>query len=561
MATHTISPLARARTISPSNAPRGRVWGALAARSARFVAVFVGVFVAGLARTAHAGVCYQQPFGNADLADGWHSTCCGRTNPHQGVDYPQPAGTGIPAVADGTIAKNGYSGCLGNYLVIAHPDGMFSGYAHLVSPGPLGVGTPVSRGEVVGYVGNTGTCSQGNHLHFTMADSVEGYGNGNNIDPYAWIEGHKVCNQAPTGSLDEASCETVRGWAFDPDAGGGAIAAHVYYGAPAPTGHGQALVADQQRDDLCAVVGSCNHGYTTLAPLSLMDGTPHEVHVYGIDSSGGANPELGNSPRTLTCATPAITGVKRWISNPTVLATWRFDGFFDQLPIAKTTVDAVPDGAPLPDEPTLVKQADKASVYLVDGKTKRPITSPAVMTAWRFAWDKVQTKPAAEIDALVTGSALRARPTMVADSKGRLLIVDDAEPAKVPGAGGSSGAAGSAGTTGGAGKGAVAGQGGSAAGSGQSSAGAAGKSGAGGTGSTTGGTGTTSTPPRAPAGASGGGGERTSRSLDEATVVPDDTGSCALSGDSAGGGRWLALGFGLLALRWARKNRTRIDER
>jgi hypothetical protein len=413
-------------------------------RRAAFEALAFAV-VTSVGAHAAAATCYQQPFGNPNLGDGWHSTCCGRTNPHQGVDYPQAKNTPIPAVADGTIALVQSSGCLGNVVVIAHPDGMFSGYSHLVAPGPLPVGTPVSRGQTIGYVGATGSCAQGAHLHLTMANTVGGYGNGNNVDPYAWIEAHKVCNQAPIGSLDETSCEAVRGWAFDPDAGAGAIAAHVYYGGPAGQGHpAQALVADQNRDDLCPVVGSCNHGYSTPPPLSLLDGQPHEVHAYAIDSTGGPNPELPNSPRTLTCAAPALTGVKRWIENPTVLASWKLDSFLDQLAVPVATVDALPEGSKLPAAPMMVKSADEATVYLVDGSLKRPIPNPGVVTAWHLAWDQLQIKTSAELAALETGPALRLRPTMVADSKGRLLVVDDEAPASA-GAGGGAGAAGAAG--------------------------------------------------------------------------------------------------------------------
>jgi hypothetical protein len=503
--------------------------------------------VASVAANAAAATCYQQPFGNPNLADGWHSTCCGRTNPHQGVDYPQAKNTPIPAVADGTIALSQYSGCLGNVVVVAHPDGMFSGYSHLVAPGPLPVGTPVSRGQTIGNVGATGTCAQGAHLHLTMANTVGGYGNGNNVDPYAWIEAHKVCNQAPIGSLDEATCDAVRGWAFDPDAGAAAIAAHVYFGGPAGQGHpAQALVADQNRDDLCAVVGSCNHGYATPPPLSLLDGQPHEIHAYGIDSSGGANPELPNSPRTLTCAVPALVGVKRWIENPTVLANWKFDPFLDQLAVPAATVDALPEGSKLPAVPVMVKTADEDTVYLVDGDWKRPIPNPSVVTAWHFAWDQLQIKTSAELAALETGPTLRLRPTMVADSKGRLLVVDD----EVAGSAGGSGQAGAAGAVGGGAAG--------SAGSGPSGAGGGGTPSSAGGGGQPAGSGAAAGH-RIGAAGDGGGGRRSSDiGLDDAAT---DDGSCSLPAAGAPGSSrapgWpkLLVAWSLVAAAWVWRGR------
>ncbi|RYE92668.1 MAG: M23 family metallopeptidase, partial [Myxococcales bacterium] len=164
------------------------------------VAAVAGALLLGLVTlgsTAHAAsTCYQLPFGNPDLADGWGSTCCGRTNPHRGVDFAQATGTPIPAVADGVVRRNEYNGCLGNALVIEHGDGMFSGYAHMVGAG-LPIGTTVKRGDIIGHVGNTGTCTTGPHLHLTMAPGVDGFKGGTTVDPYAYIQGHLTCGPPP----------------------------------------------------------------------------------------------------------------------------------------------------------------------------------------------------------------------------------------------------------------------------------------------------------------------------------------------------------------------------
>ncbi|RYE88836.1 MAG: hypothetical protein EOO75_12880, partial [Myxococcales bacterium] len=149
-----------------------------------------------------ASVCYQLPFGNPNLSDGWGSTCCGRTNPHRGVDFPQPKNTPIPAVADGVVRRNEYNGCLGNALVIEHADGMFSGYAHLVGGSPLPIGAVVKRGDTIGHVGSTGTCTTGPHLHLTMSPGVDGFKSGTTVDPYAYIQGHLTCCQASAEVCD-----------------------------------------------------------------------------------------------------------------------------------------------------------------------------------------------------------------------------------------------------------------------------------------------------------------------------------------------------------------------
>ena len=88
---------------------------------------------------------------------------------YNGIDISAPAGTPIYAAAAGTIvvAKGGgaYNGGYGNYIVIDHGNGTQTLYAHMSS---LAVsGGSVSKGGLIGYVGNTGR-STGNHLHFEV---------------------------------------------------------------------------------------------------------------------------------------------------------------------------------------------------------------------------------------------------------------------------------------------------------------------------------------------------------------------------------------------------------
>ena len=107
--------------------------------------------------SATASVCYRLPFSNPNLADGWGSTCCDRTNPHRGLDFPKPLGTAIPAVADGTVVVKTSTGCLGNVVVVRHADGLYSGYSHMQAQSSLATGTSVTKGQTIGRVGSTGT--------------------------------------------------------------------------------------------------------------------------------------------------------------------------------------------------------------------------------------------------------------------------------------------------------------------------------------------------------------------------------------------------------------------
>ncbi len=80
------------------------------------------------------------------------------------------SGTSIRAAADGIVifAKYGWNGAFGNLMIIAHPNGTQTFYAHIL-PGSFKVsqGQHVSQGQVIAQVGNTGR-STGAHLHFEV---------------------------------------------------------------------------------------------------------------------------------------------------------------------------------------------------------------------------------------------------------------------------------------------------------------------------------------------------------------------------------------------------------
>jgi len=85
--------------------------------------------------------------------------------PHGGVDIAAPEGTPIHAPAEGVVIAIDVHPDLGNYLTLRHADNTWSAYCHLVRPATLPIGTSVNRGDVLGFVGMTGT-ADGNHLHW-----------------------------------------------------------------------------------------------------------------------------------------------------------------------------------------------------------------------------------------------------------------------------------------------------------------------------------------------------------------------------------------------------------
>lgn len=85
---------------------------------------------------------------------------------HSGIDFTAPKGTPIYATGNGTVttAENG-SG-YGNHIVINHGYGYSSLYAHM-SKMACRPGKKVKRGELIGYVGSTGT-STAPHVHYEV---------------------------------------------------------------------------------------------------------------------------------------------------------------------------------------------------------------------------------------------------------------------------------------------------------------------------------------------------------------------------------------------------------
>ncbi len=89
-----------------------------------------------------------------------------RIRAHQGVDYAAPMGTPVRAAGDGRIRFAGRKGGYGNLVEIEHTRSIVTVYGHLsrFAPGTR-VGTHVTQGAVIAYVGMTGLAT-GPHLHY-----------------------------------------------------------------------------------------------------------------------------------------------------------------------------------------------------------------------------------------------------------------------------------------------------------------------------------------------------------------------------------------------------------
>jgi len=85
---------------------------------------------------------------------------------HNGMDFTAPPGTPIYATGDGKVTKVGLGSGYGKMVIIEHGFGYKTYYAHM-SKYNTKVGSNVKRGEIIGYVGNTGL-SSGPHLHYEV---------------------------------------------------------------------------------------------------------------------------------------------------------------------------------------------------------------------------------------------------------------------------------------------------------------------------------------------------------------------------------------------------------
>lgn len=114
-----------------------------------------------------------QPIANKDLkyiasGYGWRIHPIYKTEKmHAGMDFTAPVGTPIHATGNGTVSKAEYDGRgYGNNVIVNHGWGFESLYGHM-SKIVVRPGQKITRGDLLGYVGNSGT-STGPHLHYEV---------------------------------------------------------------------------------------------------------------------------------------------------------------------------------------------------------------------------------------------------------------------------------------------------------------------------------------------------------------------------------------------------------
>lgn len=89
---------------------------------------------------------------------------------YDAVDLAAPEGTPVRAAASGTVktakADSAWNSGYGNYVIIKHPNGTQTLYAHFGAV-LVGTGQQVVQGQTIGYIGLTGKTT-GPHVHFEV---------------------------------------------------------------------------------------------------------------------------------------------------------------------------------------------------------------------------------------------------------------------------------------------------------------------------------------------------------------------------------------------------------
>lgn len=115
---------------------------------------------------------------------------------HSGVDFRAGTGTPVRAPAEGRVVLAEKLAVRGNAIMLDHGWGLVTGYWHL-SAIDVAVGDWVSKGQVIGRVGNTGL-STGSHLHWEMWVDAKP------VNPLQWVEPFFPFPLPPDGVIPDA---------------------------------------------------------------------------------------------------------------------------------------------------------------------------------------------------------------------------------------------------------------------------------------------------------------------------------------------------------------------
>jgi murein DD-endopeptidase MepM/ murein hydrolase activator NlpD len=130
---------------------------------------------------------WVKPVDPAPLSAGFAESGGHWKHRHTGQDFAVFDGAEVRAVGSGTVHFTGCGDGFGNQVIIRHPNGYFTQYAHL-SDVRVRPGQRVGAGETIALSGSTGNVS-GPHLHFEVRVTPQ---LGSGINPLPWLRGQGV---------------------------------------------------------------------------------------------------------------------------------------------------------------------------------------------------------------------------------------------------------------------------------------------------------------------------------------------------------------------------------
>jgi murein DD-endopeptidase MepM/ murein hydrolase activator NlpD len=360
----------------------------------------------------------------------WDMPLCPGGQGHQGQDIRagdcDKGKHRVVAAVDGTITQ------VGTYSVyLTAADGTRFDYLHMGNV-EVAVGDEVKQGDALGLVSNEfGGTPTTVHLHFNIKQNVAGIGLVF-VPPYMSLvrSYQEHVNTEARGVLERATCERVTGTSFDPDTPDLPSDVHVSIGGTwsDAAAVGVDVRADRATSTLCGEgVPSCARGFDTMLPIALLDGEPRDVHVYALDTwLEGAPAELAKSPAGVSCEAFSIEGRVRRLVGDHLSAEWGLSLFFDQLPMSPEEIEALPEGEPLPREPSLVAAEDGSARWVHDQEVLRPISDDA-MFMFRLDPARARVWSREQLDLVTKGRPWPSRPALARGPSDAFYLLDDPE--------------------------------------------------------------------------------------------------------------------------------------
>ncbi|MEN8649882.1 peptidoglycan DD-metalloendopeptidase family protein [Streptomyces sp. 21So2-11] len=201
------------RKLATDEKAASAVWRELAGRTARLAGIKRGIqtkledarwkLQSAADRSVAAGRCagavrleqralsatraWVTPVETYELSAGFGGSGARWSNRHTGQDFAVDIGTPVRSVGAGRVVSVSCGGGFGIEVVVGHPGGYYSQYAHLAGVS-VDQGEKVRTGQWLGQAGTTGN-SSGPHLHFEVR--LTPY-LGSGVDPARWLREHGV---------------------------------------------------------------------------------------------------------------------------------------------------------------------------------------------------------------------------------------------------------------------------------------------------------------------------------------------------------------------------------